>query len=155
MGQGYRRTKSTVFLINYHFVFCSRDRQKVRVDQVEKRFKQLVKNMSGKRLGNPCDGSDAGSLPFVFERSSNRLAIGSHGKVERSDFQKTEARIQALISQSLNPFFLCQYGWKRLKRNDSAICRRTEGKGVNGCPRSHSSWNCTGQHGQNRTCTNE
>jgi putative transposase len=39
MGQEYRRIKTTVSLINYHFVFCSRDRQNVQVDQVEKRFR--------------------------------------------------------------------------------------------------------------------
>jgi hypothetical protein len=41
-------------------------------------------------------------------------SLGSHGKVERSDFQKTEARIQAIISfaQSLNSFFFCPYGWR-------------------------------------------
>jgi hypothetical protein len=37
--------------------------------------------------------------------------------VERSDFQKTEARIQVIISfaQSLNPFFLCPYGWRSVE----------------------------------------
>jgi transposase len=56
-------------------------------------------------------------LPSVFEWASNRLVIGSHGKVERSDFQKTEERIQALISfaQSLNSFFLCPYGWRSVE----------------------------------------
>lgn len=39
----YRRTNTTVSLINYHFVFCPRYRRKIflRTD-VEKRFKELV-----------------------------------------------------------------------------------------------------------------
>jgi putative transposase len=42
MGQEYRRTKTTVSLINYHFVFCPRYRRKVLVNKVEERFKELV-----------------------------------------------------------------------------------------------------------------
>jgi putative transposase len=42
MEQEYRRTRTTVSLINYHFVFCSRYRRKVLVDKVEERFRQLV-----------------------------------------------------------------------------------------------------------------
>jgi putative transposase len=45
MGQAYRRTKTTVSLINYHFVFCPRYRRKVLINQVEERFKQLVKDI--------------------------------------------------------------------------------------------------------------
>ncbi|XGA14625.1 transposase, partial [Paenibacillus thiaminolyticus] len=41
MGQVYRRTATTVSLIN-HFVFCPRYRRKVLVKQVEVRFKELV-----------------------------------------------------------------------------------------------------------------
>ncbi|MUV36744.1 hypothetical protein JNUCC1_00548 [Lentibacillus sp. JNUCC-1] len=42
----YRRTKTTVSLINYHFVFCPRYRRKIflRAD-VEERFKQLVQEI--------------------------------------------------------------------------------------------------------------
>jgi putative transposase len=42
MEQTYRNTRTTVSLINYHFVFCPRYRRKVLVNQVEERFKQLV-----------------------------------------------------------------------------------------------------------------
>ncbi|MFC4078188.1 IS200/IS605 family transposase [Salinithrix halophila] len=42
MGQGYRRTKTSVSLINYHFVFCPRYRRKVLVNKVEERFKELL-----------------------------------------------------------------------------------------------------------------
>lgn len=40
----YRRTKTTVSLINYHFVFCPRYRRKIfLIPNVEERFKTLVK----------------------------------------------------------------------------------------------------------------
>lgn len=42
MRQEYRRTATTVSLINYHFVFCPRYRRKVLVKQVDARFKELV-----------------------------------------------------------------------------------------------------------------
>ncbi|MCL6442988.1 MAG: IS200/IS605 family transposase, partial [Alicyclobacillus sp.] len=35
MGQDYRHTKTTVSLINYHFVFCPRYRRKVLIHQVD------------------------------------------------------------------------------------------------------------------------
>lgn len=45
MGQEYRRTTTTVSLINYHFVFCPRYRRKVLVGEVEKRFKELLQDI--------------------------------------------------------------------------------------------------------------
>jgi putative transposase len=45
MEQEYRRTKTTVSLIHYHFVFCPRYRRKVLVGRVEERFKQLVEEI--------------------------------------------------------------------------------------------------------------
>lgn len=47
MEQEYRHTKTTVSLINYHFVFCPRYRRKVLVGPVEERFKELVKDVCG------------------------------------------------------------------------------------------------------------
>jgi putative transposase len=42
MEQEYRHTKTTVSLINYHFVFCPRYRRKVLVKKVEERFRKLL-----------------------------------------------------------------------------------------------------------------
>lgn len=42
----YRRTTTTVSLINYHFVFCPRYRRKIFLrNDVEERFKQLVQEI--------------------------------------------------------------------------------------------------------------
>lgn len=39
----YRRTKTTVSLINYHFVFCPRYRRKIFLNpNLDKRFKELI-----------------------------------------------------------------------------------------------------------------
>ena len=44
MKNKYRYTKTTVSLINYHFIFCPRYRRKIfLISNVEKRFKELVK----------------------------------------------------------------------------------------------------------------
>ncbi|MBW9153535.1 IS200/IS605 family transposase [Clostridium estertheticum] len=44
MENKYRTTKTTVSLINYHFIFCPRYRRKIfLIPNVEERFKQMVK----------------------------------------------------------------------------------------------------------------
>ncbi|HDR7711661.1 TPA: IS200/IS605 family transposase [Bacillus cereus] len=48
MINDYRRTKTTVSLINYHFVFCPRYRRKIFLNtKVEERFKELVQEICG------------------------------------------------------------------------------------------------------------
>ena len=43
MDNNYRKTKTTVSLINYHFVFCPRYRRKIfNIPGVEDRFKELT-----------------------------------------------------------------------------------------------------------------
>ncbi|MEE8835642.1 MAG: IS200/IS605 family transposase [Eubacteriales bacterium] len=43
MKNEYKHTKTTVSLINYHFVFCPRYRRKIfNIEGVEQRFKELV-----------------------------------------------------------------------------------------------------------------
>lgn len=43
MKQEYRRTATTVSMVNYHFVFCPRYRRKIfLIDGLESRFKELV-----------------------------------------------------------------------------------------------------------------
>lgn len=45
----YRRTKTTVSLINYHFVFCPRYRRKIFLNQqLDVRFKELVGQIAEK-----------------------------------------------------------------------------------------------------------
>ncbi|ENY8962993.1 UNVERIFIED_CONTAM: IS200/IS605 family transposase [Clostridioides difficile] len=45
MENKYRKTQTTVSLINYHFVFCPRYRRKIfNIEGLEDRFKTLVKN---------------------------------------------------------------------------------------------------------------
>lgn len=46
MIRKYRRTATTVSMVNYHFVFCPRYRRKIfLIDGVEPRFKDLVRQI--------------------------------------------------------------------------------------------------------------
>lgn len=42
MGQEYRKTATSVSLINYHFIFCPRYRRKVLIGEVGIRVKELL-----------------------------------------------------------------------------------------------------------------
>lgn len=60
MENKYRKTQTTVSLINYHFVFCPRYRRKIfLISNVEDRFKHIVKNicedMDIKIIAMECD----------------------------------------------------------------------------------------------------
>lgn len=49
MENNYRRTKTTVSLINYHFVFCPRYRRKIFLNEkLDNRFKGLVYDIARK-----------------------------------------------------------------------------------------------------------
>ena len=60
MENKYRKTQTTVSLINYHFVFCPRYRRKIfLIPNVEDRFKRIVKficeDMDIKIIAMECD----------------------------------------------------------------------------------------------------
>lgn len=48
MEEKYRYKHTSVSLINYHFVWCSRYRRKVLVGEVEARLKELIKEVAQK-----------------------------------------------------------------------------------------------------------
>ena len=53
MGQEYRRTQTTVSLINYYFVLCLRYRRKVLVKDVDIRFREIpIGRGSAKTMSN-------------------------------------------------------------------------------------------------------
>lgn len=55
MDMKYRRTATTVSMVNYHFVFCPRYRRKIfLIDGLEARFKELVRQI--------CEQNDIGIL---------------------------------------------------------------------------------------------
>jgi putative transposase len=86
-GAKIQKTKTTVLLINYHFVFLPSPKG---MGRSSGKAVQAVgeKNLSRKRLRNSCEGSDAGSSPFVFEWSSTDLPSDFMAKLKGVTFRK-------------------------------------------------------------------
>lgn len=61
----YRRTKTTVSLINYHFVFCPRYRRKIFLNErLNSRFKELVNE-----IANNNEFKELKAMPNLWTRS--------------------------------------------------------------------------------------
>lgn len=96
MKQKYITTKTTVSLINYHFIFCPRYRRKIFLDkEIEKRFKVIVKDicttLSIKVIAMECDKDHA----HIFVRSIP--------KISPSDIM---AKIKGITSRKLRKEFV-------------------------------------------------
>lgn len=69
----YRRTKTTVSFINYHFVFCPRYRRKIfDIPNVDARFKSLVSSI--------CDENDWEILAIETDRDHCHLFVNTQPK---------------------------------------------------------------------------
>ena len=99
MDNKYRRTKTTVSLINYHFIFCPRYRRKIFLDEnVENRFKELVKLICNELeieiIAIECDKDHAhlflNCLPTLSPSDIMNKIKGVTSKVLREEFSKLE-----------------------------------------------------------------
>jgi len=99
MDNKYRRTKTTVSLINYHFIFCPRYRRKIFLDEnVENRFKELVKLICNELeieiITIECDKDHAhlflNCLPTLSPSDIMNKIKGVTSKVLREEFSKLE-----------------------------------------------------------------
>ena len=97
MENKYRRTKTTVSLINYHFVFCPRYRRKIfLIPNVEERFKHMVKficeEMEIEIIAIECDKDHAhmflNCLPTLSPSDIMRKIKGVTSRVLRDEFPK-------------------------------------------------------------------
>ncbi|MDB0440106.1 IS200/IS605 family transposase [Clostridioides difficile] len=95
MENKYRRTQTTVSLINYHFVFCPRYRRKVfNIEGLEDRFKTLVKNkckeMNIEIIAIECDKDHThmflNSLPTLSPSDIMQNIKGYTSKILREEF---------------------------------------------------------------------
>ena len=91
----YRRTNTTVSLINYHFVFCPRYRRKIfDIPGIETRFKELVtsicKENSIEILAMECDKDHThlflNALPTISPSDIMNRIKGSTSKQMRDEF---------------------------------------------------------------------
>lgn len=97
MENKYRRTNTTVSLINYHFVFCPRYRRKIFNDaQVEKRFKEIIKDICNEMdieiIAIECDKDHThiflNCLPTLSPSDIMQKIKGVSSKILRSEFNQ-------------------------------------------------------------------
>ena len=97
MENKYRKTKTTVSLINYHFVFCPRYRRKIfLIPNVEDRFKYLVnyicKEMDIEIIAIECDKDHAhiflNCLPTLSPSDIMQKIKGVTSKILRDEFKE-------------------------------------------------------------------
>lgn len=78
MENKYRRTKTTVSLINYHFVFCPRYRRKIfDIPNVETRFKEIAKNI--------CDELEIKIIAIECDRDYTHMFLNCPPMLSPSD----------------------------------------------------------------------
>jgi len=97
MENKYRTTKTTVSLINYHFVFCPRYRRKIfLINGVEERFKNLVKyvceEMKIEIIEIECDKDHThiflNTLPTLSPSDIMQKIKGYTSKILREEFKE-------------------------------------------------------------------
>lgn len=97
MENNYRKTKTTVSLINYHFVFCPRYRRKIfLIPNVEDRFKYLVKyiceELDIKIIAIECDKDHThmflNCLPTLSPKDIMQKIKGVTSRVLRDEFKE-------------------------------------------------------------------
>jgi putative transposase len=78
MENKYRKTKTTVSLINYHFVFCPRYRRKIfDISDVETRFKEIVKDI--------CDELEIEIIAIECDRDHTHMFLNCLPTLSPSD----------------------------------------------------------------------
>ncbi|MCC0689121.1 MULTISPECIES: IS200/IS605 family transposase [unclassified Clostridioides] len=96
MENKYRRTQTTVSLINYHFVFCPRYRRKVfNIEGLEDRFKTLVKNK--------CKEMDIEIIAIECDKDHTHMFLNSLPTLSPSDIMKN---IKGYTSKILREEFI-------------------------------------------------
>lgn len=85
MKNEYRRTKTTVSMINYHFVFCPRYRRKLfLIDGFEARFKELVTQI--------CEQNDIVILAMECQIDHCHLFVNAPPTLSVADIMKVIKR---------------------------------------------------------------
>ena len=91
----YRRTKTTVSFIHYHFVFCPRYRRKIFLNsQVEERFKTLVREI--------CDELEIEVIAMECDQDHVHLFLNTLPTFSPTDIM---AKIKGVTSKKLREEF--------------------------------------------------
>ena len=115
MKNEYRHTNTTVSLINYHFVFCTRYRRKIfLIQKVEERFKELIdekcKELNIKIIAIECDKDHVhiflNCIPTQSPADIMQYIKGYTSKILRKEFEQL-AKMPSLWTRS---FFVSTAG---------------------------------------------
>ena len=95
MKEKYTRTKTTISLINYHFIFCPRYRRKLFLNTaLEKRFKEVVYEV--------CHLLGIEIIAIECDKDHVHIFIQSHPNLSPSEIM---ARIKGVSSRKLRKEF--------------------------------------------------
>ena len=94
MGQEYRHTTTTISLINYHFVFCPRYRRKALVKDVDRRFREILKEI--------CDEHDLLIVALEVMPDHVHLFVNALPSISPSDIM---AKVKGVTSRKLRQEF--------------------------------------------------
>lgn len=93
--ENYRRTNTTVSLINYHFVFCPRYRRKIFLNkEVEQRFKELVHEI--------CEDLNINIVALECDKDHTHMFLNTLPSLSPADVM---ARIKGVTSKKLREEF--------------------------------------------------
>ena len=96
MKNNYRTTKTTVSLINYHFVFCPRYRRKIfLIPNVEERFKHMVKTI--------CEEMEVEIIAIECDKDHTHMFLNCLPTLSPSDIMQ---KIKGVTSKLLRDEFL-------------------------------------------------
>lgn len=89
----YRKTQTTVSLINYHFVFCPRYRRKIfDIKDLEIRFKEIVKDI--------CDELEINIIAIECDRDHTHMFLNCSPTLSPADImQKIKGVSSKIIRQ--------------------------------------------------------
>lgn len=133
MEQDYRHPPTTVSLIPYHFVFYPRYRRKVLVRQAEIRFKVLINEICQEHDWLMVATKTMPDHVHIFLHClptdcPSAIMVTLKGTTSRSGISAF-----ALSPQSMDAFFFCAYGRKRLQRDHQRLWGSAEETGVMSC----------------------
>ena len=96
MENKYRRTQTTVSLINYHFVFCPRYRRKIfLIPKVEDRFNHFVKFI--------CEELEIEIIAIECDKDHVHMFLNCLPKLSPSDIMQ---KIKGITSRALRDEFI-------------------------------------------------
>lgn len=95
MENNYRKTHTTVSLINYHFVFCPRYRRKIFLrNDVEVRFKELVSEI--------CEDLNVNMIALECDKDHTHMFLNALPTLSPADIM---AKIKGVTSKKLREEF--------------------------------------------------